>query len=245
MELYGAAVLFFHSPADVGQSCRQPIEDLVLKGTEGAFYVGVGGQGVADGAALKFSEFQQSKHRTRQFFLHFHGFLVEFHGSHQSVHTLIGLGDVGGFSVNVHVDLTGTGHQLLPSAGDDSRFQPRPQVQAENGFDVVLGEYTAFADVLRPAGGLLGALEYQKDIVWQMLLFLQPPGQLQKNCHVPVVAAGVHTAGMTGGIVHTGFFHDGQRVRIRPKGDGILLPKVKPGAQTAVHRFKQQAVQVR
>ena len=164
MEIYGTAVCFFHGPADVRQSRRQPIEHFILKGPERTLHMGVGGQGVADGAALKFSEFQQSKHRIRQFLLHFHGILVEFHGGHQCVHALSCLGNVGGFSVDVHIYLAGTGHQLLPAACHDPCFQPGPQVQTENGSDVVLSKYTAVTDILCSAGGFLCTLEHQQHV---------------------------------------------------------------------------------
>ena len=58
-----------------------------------------------------------------------------------------------------------------------------------------------------------------------------------------VVAAGVHTALVGGGVGHLVLFQNGQRVGIRPEGDGILPAKVKEGAQGAFHGGENRTVQ--
>ena len=60
---------------------------------------------------------------------------------------------------------------------------------------------------------------------------------------MPVVAAGVHTALVGGGVGHLVLFQNGQGVGIRPKGDGILPAKVKKGAQGAFHGGEYRTVQ--
>ena len=91
------------------------------------------GQGIAHGAAFEFSEFQQTIDPIRQLPLHFHGLPVKFRPGHQGIDALRRLGNVGGFSADVHIYLAGASHQLPGTAGNDPGFQPRPQMQAENG----------------------------------------------------------------------------------------------------------------
>ena len=117
-------------------------------------------------------------------------------------------------------------------------------MQAENRLDLMGPEYAGGADILGPAGGLLGGLEHQQHIVGQALFLTETAGQFQKNCHMAVVAAGVHTALVLGMVVHLVPLLDGQGIRICPEGDGILLPKVKEGAQGTFHGGKDLAVQL-
>ena len=141
--------------------------------------MGVVGQGIADRAAGEHSEFQQPEHLGGQRPLHGGHPAVEFHSGGQRIHALFGLGDVGGFAVDVHLDLAGPGHHLVFPAENHALRQTGPQVHTENGLHPVLFENPRIADVLSAAGGLLGALEHQQHIVAKPLRLGQPPGQLQ------------------------------------------------------------------
>ena len=116
-------------------------------------------------------------------------------------------------------------------------------MQAENGLHIVFFEDSGFAQIPGTAGGLLRRLEYQQHIVGQAFLFAQAARQLQKNCHVSVVTAGVHFAGVDGCILPGAAFADGQGIGFRPEGDGLFRAKVKPGAQSPGHGGKYGAVQ--
>ena len=72
---------------------------------------------------------------------------------------------------------------------------------------------------------------------------IQPTGKLQQNGHMAVVAAGVHDAGMGGGVGCSGFFGNGQGVHIRAEGNCLGLAEVKPGAQSAAPGRKNLAGQ--
>ena len=71
----------------------------------------------------------------------------------------------------------------------------------------------------------------------------QPPGQLQPDRHVAVVAAGMHGSGMPGAIGCAGLFFNGQGVHVCPEGDGALGAEVEKGADAALHRFGKPAAQ--
>jgi len=102
----------------------------------------MGGQGIADGSGVEFSEFQQTEDMRRQGLFHRHCPAVELHTGSNGIHALFCLGDVGGFSVDIHIDLAGAGHQLVHPAEYPAFFQPRPQMQAKEGFDLVFFQYT-------------------------------------------------------------------------------------------------------
>ena len=193
----------------------------------------MGGQGIPGGAAVELAEFQQPEHTGGNLPLHFHGPGIKFRTGHERIHTLGSFGDVGGLAVNVQSHLAGTGHQLLSAAEHPARFQARPQVQAEHRLHPVSFQHTGIADGFGTAGAFLAGLEDQQNVMAQLCLPIQPPGQLQQDGHMAVMAAGVHNAGVGGGVSCSGFFLDGQGIHIRPEGDRLLRPEVKPGAQSA------------
>ena len=107
----------------------------------------------------------------------------------------------------------------------------------------LMGRFTV-QDGARTVVRMLRRLEDQQHIVGQILLFAEPPGQLQENGHVAVMAAGMHHPRVGRGVGHLVLFLDGQGIRIRPEGNGILLSEIKKSAQGAVHGRKHLAVQV-
>ena len=197
--------------------------------------MGVAGNGVADAAAFHFAEFQKTEDPFRQRRLHGHGPAVEFHTGRQGINALPAFGNVGRLAADIHIHLAGAGHHLIGTGGDHAGIQPRPQVDAENRLHVVLVKHPGFAQILCPAGGLLRRLEHQKNVVRILRLSAQAAGQLQKNGHVAVMAAGVHLPRVGGDIITAVFLGNGQGIHIRPEGQGTLGPKVKPGTQTLLH----------
>ena len=118
-------------------------------------------------------------------------------------------------------------------------------MHGKNGLHMVLLEDPGGAQVPGSAGSLLRALEHQQHIVGKLVFFIQAAGQLQKDRHVPVVAAGMHAPGVPGGIGGLGTLGNGQRVRVRPESNGLLLPKVEPGAKRRCHGRKHPAFEPR
>ena len=94
----------------------------------------------------------------------------------------------------------------------------------------------AVANGLGAASGFLRRLENQKHVVGEDFPPGQPPGQLQGDSHVAVVAAGVHFARMAGGEGQACGFGNRQGVHICPEGQAVVPAKVKKGAQGAFRR---------
>ena len=118
-------------------------------------------------------------------------------------------------------------------------------MHGKNSLHMVLLEDPGGAQVPGSPGGFLRALEHQQHIVGKFFFFIQAAGQLQKNRHVPVVAAGMHAPGVPGGIGSLGTLGNGQGVRVRPESNGLLLSKVKPGAKRRCHGRKHPAFEPR
>ena len=57
-----------------------------------------------------------------------------------------------------------------------------------------------------------------------------------------VVAAGVHPARVLRGKGQPGVLVDGQGIDVRPEGNGLLFPKVEPGAKRPTGGNEQFAV---
>ena len=150
---------------------------------------------------------------------------------------------MGRSAIDIHRQLGAVAHQLFFPGVHHAPRKSRPQVQAEHGFDLAALQNPRGADGLGAPGGLLPGLEDQQHIVGQCLLFAQAARQLQQDCHVTVMAAGVHPAGMPGGEGKIGLLCNGQRVHIGTKGDGIVRAEVKKGTDPVLHGRKHPAVQ--
>ena len=209
MHLYGAAEGPFHLTSNVPQPLLQPFKHVILKSPQASFQMGMGRQGVADGSALEFAEFQQPENSLGQRLLQSPGLTIEFYPGSQGVNPFGGFCNVGRLAENVYSHFAGPGHQLPLPAGDNSGSQSRPQVQPKNGLDPVDCKNTGFTQFSCAPGGLLRRLEYQQHIVGQGFLPAQPPGQFQQYCHMPVMAAGMHLPRVLGGIGSAGFLFDG------------------------------------
>ena len=103
-------------------------------------------------------------------------------------------------------------------------------MQAKDGPGAILGENPGFTNGPGSAGGLLGRLEDQKHVVGEAALPGQTPGQLEDNGHVAIVAAGVHPTGVARGKRQPRLLCHWQGVHIRPKGQAVILSKIKEGA---------------
>ena len=182
---------------------------------------------------MELAEFQQTEHTRRNLPLHFHGTGIEFRTGHEGIHALGGFRNMGRLTVKIQGHFAGTGHQFLSAAEHPALFQARPQVQAEHRLYPVGFQDTGIADALGAAGAFLAGLEDQQNIMVQLLFPVQPPGQFQQDGHMAVMAAGVHDAGVGGGVSCSAFFLDGQSIHIRPEGDRLFRAEVKPGAQGA------------
>ena len=100
------------------------------------------------------------------------------------------------------------------------------------------------ADIQGAAGGFLRRLEYQQDVVGEILeIFVDPLGEGQKHCHMPVMPAGVHFSRMDGTEGKAGFFLDGQGVHIAAEGGGGRLACVKKGEDRVSARLDDPAAQ--
>ena len=151
---------------------------------------------------------------------------------------------MGGFAENVHLDFAGPAHHFIAAAGDLSFRQAGPQVQAENRLYVVFLEDSRGAQIPGAAGGLLRRLEYQQDIVCHFYFPGQPPGQLQQDRHVTVMAAGVHPPFVNRCVRQLGFFLNGQGVHVRAEGDGRGGMEVKISAKRPGHRGENVTGQI-
>ena len=151
-------------------------------------------------------------------------------GSLQGVPAQTGPGHMGALAGDGKGYLGGAAHHPAGHGGEDSCRKVRPQVQAENGSRAILGEDPGFANGPGSAGGLLGRLEDQKHVVGDAAPPGQTPGQLQGNGHMAVVAAGVHPAGVARGKGQSRLLGHWQGVHIRPKGQAVILSKIKEGA---------------
>ena len=81
-----------------------------------------------------------------------------------------------------------------------------------------------------PPPALLRGLEDEKEVS-RHFRNVRPgvPGQLQKHRHMAVVTAGVHLAGMVGGVAAHHDLLDGQRVHVGAEGGGLRLSRVEIG----------------
>ena len=139
----------------------QAEKDLVLKGPEAAQQHRLAADGIAHRAALHAAEFQQTINIGGEFFLQRHGPAVKLDPGGQGVQPLLRLGDVAGAARDGHGDLAGAAHHLLLPGGHHPGGQGRPEMQAKETGHVVLLKDPALAQVLGPAGRLLGGLKDQ------------------------------------------------------------------------------------
>ena len=116
-------------------------------------------------------------------------------------------------------------------------------MQPENGLNAAVRKHAGLAQIPGSAGGFLRGLEHDEHIVGQTLFGAQPPGQLQGDCHVAVVAAGMHPSRVGGGEVQPRPLLDGQGVGIGAKGNGLWAAKVKIGTKRPLHGEKHPAIQ--
>ena len=114
-------------------------------------------------------------------------------------------------------------------------------MQAEDRLHMEGIEQTVAAEIFGAAGTFLAGLEDQQHIFGEAFFLVQPPGQLQDDGHVAVVAAGVHPAGVAGGKRGAGVLFDGQGVAIGPEGDGAALTEIKIGAEGTLHGREEAA----
>ena len=161
VDVHGTARLLLDVPANGPQAVLQAEEDLVLKGPEAAQQHRLAADGIAHRAAFHAAEFQQTIDVGGEFLFQFHRPAVEFYSGGQGVQPLLRLGDVAGPARDGHGDLAGAAHHLLLPGGHHPGGQGRPEMQAKETGHVVLLKDPALAQVLGPAGRLLGRLEDQ------------------------------------------------------------------------------------
>ena len=116
-------------------------------------------------------------------------------------------------------------------------------MQAKHRLHLVFFQHSGIADDFRAAGGFLCRLKNQQNVPVQVRFAAETTGQFQQNCHMAVMAAGVHLSIMSRSIVRFTALKDGQSITIRPESNGLLRAKVKPGAQSPFHRGKYMATQ--
>ena len=161
VDVHGTARLLLDVPANGPQAVLQAEEDLVLKGPEAAQQHRLAADGIAHRAALHAAEFQQTINIGGEFFLQCHRPAVKLDPGSQGVQPLLRLGNVAGAARDGHGDLAGAAHHLLLPGGHHPGGQGRPEMQAKETGHIVLLKDPALAQVLCPAGRLLGRLEDQ------------------------------------------------------------------------------------
>jgi hypothetical protein len=117
--------------------------------------------------------------------------------------------------------------------GDRAHRQPGPAVQAEHGRHPGPQPPVEHAALHQPpptAAALLGRLEHQLHAVRQLARRrLQHRSGSQQRGRVTVVPAGVHHAGVGGGVGQAGVLGDRQRVDVGPQRDARLRWISDPG----------------
>ena len=97
------------------------------------------------------------------------------------------------------------------------RFQASPDMLSIDGIHTV--QHTLLHIILRAEAGFLCRLEQQLYIAFQLVLdFAQDLGGTQQHCHVVIMTAGMHHAGILTGEGQAGLFLHRQCVNIRTQG---------------------------
>ncbi len=125
--------------------------------------------------------------------------------------------DDGGFE-NV-----GGGQQRAGFCRDAADGHSGPAMQSKDRFYLRADSSIKDAGVYQPFGAaafFLGGLEYQFHADGELAFdFVQDGRCAEQNCHVPVMAAGVHSSWMGAGIGDAGLFLDWKGIDIRPEGN--------------------------
>ena len=124
------------------------------------------------------------------------------------------------FSLDVDVDLTGASHHFTRSGGDDACRQLRPQMHAIDVSDMEAFQKAALTQQSGTPGILFPRLKDQQDVVRKGRKDLrQSKRKPQQHCHMAVMSAGVHLAGVLTVVGHSGLLLDGQGIHIAAKSD--------------------------
>ncbi len=120
-------------------------------------------------------------------------------------------------------EIVGGGEEFAGAGGDHSHWQARPAMQAENGrgFGSDSAVEDAGADeLLTPRAAFLGRLPEKLDADGEVIhKRFEEGGDADKDGGVPVVAAGMHSAGVGAGVRRAGLLGDRQRVDVGAEGD--------------------------
>ena len=158
------AVGVFQLLTQMGHGVNQVVPGLLVEGPHGAGKPAEGGDGVADRTAFQLAEFQHAAVRNEDRLV---GVDVadEAAGRLQSVLSLFRISAVGADAFDGHVYSGGFSHHGPWTGRDFALFQHRPQMQAEDGLDVVPVEDVGGADPQSAVDGLFRRLKQQQGIV--------------------------------------------------------------------------------
>ena len=155
---------------------------------------------------------------------------------HQAVGSLMRHRRVAAVAAHGDFKTTGSGHHR---AGHDRHFpgrNSRPVVQSENGVHRELLEQPLFNHPQGAASGLLGGLEDEMNRAVEIQprpVFAEVAGGTEQHRGMPVVAAGVHPAGVDGTVSKIIFFHDRQRIHVGAQADGARAAALAQSADNA------------
>ena len=208
---------------DLTEACFHLVAQRRCVGTDGAFEVGIFDADIvacacihkADGADDVFHRVHLSGDQG----LHVDD---EVRGSDQCVCAVVRLRGMGGFPFYMDVETIRSSHEIARLQADDADGKLRPYVKAIDLRDII--EFAACCDVTAASDRCLffGWLEDQLDSPLDLGLHLvQYGGRSEENCHVAVMAAGVHLAFVLRGEGKSCLLGDGQCIHVRTESDGL------------------------
>src|SRR5829696_216884 len=224
-ELVVGTVGFRDTPDEPLHDLRHPLPDLGVEGAYGALHLHRARDNVVRGAALEAGHGEDHAtdrvHLARDDVLQVGNDLRPYG---YGIHDLVRKSGVPALASYCDVEDVRRRHHRTVGYADLADGKPRPQVYPHHGVDPV--HHTPLDQLLGAAGAqFFGVLEHEAHLAVDPVThpgeYLRRPEQHRR---VPVVAAGVHRAGVGGGELEVVLLGDRQGVNVRPDGDGAAGP---------------------